>query len=215
MKSLRSICVCTLALLLAASVFAGQKKKKDARPEATTGGVRGRVRVDSGSTPEGVSVTLSRGDESVAGGSTDRKGEFEIAGVAPGIYSLTFRKGGLKTAELKPYEIRAGKTSSLSDKVFLPTDEGSIAFLNGSVFSAEGRSVGGARVELWAVAPDGSTKRVDGRVSNGMGQFSFRLKPIAGHYRVAAKADTGEAAQDVQIEGAMVYRVALSLKRAP
>lgn len=209
MIKFKTIGICLLALLLA-SVCAGQKGAK-----ATTGGVKGRVRVDSGETAEGVRVSLRRGDEEVAHDLTDRKGEFEIAGIAPGVYTLMFRKNGLKIAELKPYEVKAGKTNSLGDRVFLAVDEGSIAFVKGSVFSAEGRSIEGARVELLAVGADGATKKIDGRVTTESGQFSFRLQPTAGHYRVTAKAEGGEAVQDVEVEGAMVYRVALSLKRAP
>jgi uncharacterized protein YjhX (UPF0386 family) len=209
MIKLKTVCVCLLALLLAV-VCAGQKKTK---PTATTGGVKGKVRVDSGATPEGVRVSLRRGDdEEVAHTETNARGEFALAGVAPGVYTLMLRKTGLKTAELQPYEIKAGKINSLGDHILLPLDEGSIAFVKGSVFTAEGRSVEGARVELLIVGADGSVKKIDGRVSNESGQFSFRLKPVAGHYRVTAKGEHGEATQDVQVEGAMVYRVALSLK---
>ncbi|MDT7603731.1 MAG: hypothetical protein QOF61_1728 [Acidobacteriota bacterium] len=206
MDKFKAIGVCLLALLLSA-VCVGQKNAR-----ATTGGVKGKVRVDSGATAEGVRVSLRRGDDEVAHAETGRNGEFQIAGIAPGTYTLMFRKTGLKTAELKPYEIKAGKINSLGDHVFMPVDEGSIAFVKGSVFTAAGRSVEGARVELSLVGADGSVKKIDGRLSNESGQFSFRLKPVAGHYRVTAKGEGGEATQDVDVEGAMVYRVALSLK---
>jgi hypothetical protein len=209
MSKRNSIGVILLALLLASAPVA----QKKAQP--TTGGVRGKVRVDGSASPGGVRVTLRRGEEEVANAETDRKGEFEIGGVAPGAYSLRFQKAGLQTAELKPYEIRAGKVGSLGERVFLPVDEGSIAFLKGAVFSAEGRSVGGARVELALVRPDGTLKKIDGRVSNESGEFSFRLQPQPGRYRVTARGDGVEAAKDVQVEGAMVYRVALSLKPTP
>jgi uncharacterized protein YjhX (UPF0386 family) len=212
MNKMKIIGVSLLALLLVV-VCVGQKKSK---PVPTTGGVKGKVRVDSGATAEGVRVSLRRDDDAeVAHTETNAKGEFELAGVAPGVYTLMLRKAGLKTAELKPYEIKAGKTNSLGDHVFMPVDEGSLVFVKGSVFSAEGRSVEGARVELLSVGADGALKKIDGRVSNESGQFSFRLKPVAGHYRVTAKGERGEATQDVQVEGAMVYRVALSLKPAP
>ena len=202
-----SIVALLVVLLLSASGSVAQKKG-----QPTTGGVKGKVRVDESTSPEGVRVSLRRGEEVVAHAETDRKGEFEIGGVAAGTYALRFQKVGLQTAELKPYEIRAGKTGSLGERVFLPVDEGSIAFIKGAVFSAEGRSVSGARVELSLVKPDGTLKRIDGRVSNESGEFSFRLQPQPARYRVSAKGDDGEAAKEVQVEGAMVYRVALSLK---
>ena len=201
-----------LAVALAC-VGAAQKKSKLAAEKPTTGGVRGRVRVDSSSTPAGVRVVLHRGEEEVARAETNAKGEFEIANVAPGTYSLTFRKVGLETGEIKSLEIKPGKTVSLSDKVFLPVDEGAIAFVKGSVFTADGRSVYGAQVELLMINADGSTKRVDGRLTNESGQFSFRLKPSPARYRVTAKGDGGADSKEVEIEGAMVYRVALSLAR--
>jgi protocatechuate 3,4-dioxygenase beta subunit len=211
-KKFKTTGICLLTVLLAVTC-AAQKKSKT---EPTTGGVKGRVKVDSGASAEGVRVSLRRGeDEEVAHALTDRKGEFEIAGIAPGTYALMFRKAGLKTAELKPYVVRAGKADSLGERVFLPIDEGSITFVKGSVFSAEGRSVEGARVELYSVAADGTMKKIDGRVSNEIGEFAFRLTPVVGHYRVTAKGEGGEASQDVEVEGAVVYRVALSLKRVP
>jgi hypothetical protein len=205
----RTTAACLLALLLAA-VCAGQRQGKNA-----PGGVRGKVRVDESTTPAGVTVTVLRGDEEVARAETDRKGQYEITGLAPGVYSLTFRKAGLKTAELKPYEIRPGKIGSLGDRVYLDIDEGSIVFLKGTVFNSEGRSVANARVELLLLAADGTERKVDGRVSSESGQFSFRLKPEPARYRVAAKLDGRVDSKIVEIEGAMIYRVALSLKPAP
>lgn len=208
----RTVAASILLALLLAGVCLGQKAVKVAN---APGGVKGRVRVEESSSPAGVSVTVRRGDEEVARTQTDRKGQFEITGLAPGVYSLVFRKEGLKTAELKPYEVKPGKTGSLGERVFLGVDEGSIAFLQGSVFNAEGRSAPSVRVELLFVAADGTEKKIDGRVSNESGQFSFRLKPDQARYRVTAKADGREDSKLVEIDGAMVYRVALSLRPAP
>lgn len=194
-------------LLLLAGVGAAQK---GARP--TTGGVKGKVKVDSGHTAGGVRVAVQSGDAEVARAETDSKGNYELSGLAPGVYTLTFRKAGLKTAQRREVEIEAGKVRSLGDKVFLPVDEGAIAFVRGSVFDADGRSVHGAHVEIARVGADGSARKIDGRVTSETGTFNFRLNPNAGRYRVTAKANGREASKDVEIEGAMVYRVALSLK---
>ncbi|MCA1613717.1 MAG: carboxypeptidase regulatory-like domain-containing protein, partial [Acidobacteria bacterium] len=135
----------TIFLLAAAlaSVGAGQKKS-----QPTTGGVKGKVRVDTGSVPGGVDVTVRRGEEEIARTETDGKGQFELRGLAPGQYTLTLRKAGLKTAQIRPVEIKAGKVGSLPERVFLPADEGALVFLKGSVFDADGRSVRGARIEV-------------------------------------------------------------------
>ena len=39
---------------------------------------------------------------------------------------------------MEDIEVKAGKTRSLGDRLILTIDEGSIAFLSGSVFNADG-----------------------------------------------------------------------------
>jgi hypothetical protein len=197
-----------VALALVAPA-AAQKKKKS---EPTTGSIVGRVKVAPGATPGGVAVTVRRGDEEVARHETNSKGEFEFQGLAPGTYGLTLRKAGLEVGKLEDVQVRAGKTVSLKDKLYLPIDDGAIAHIRGSVFDANGRSVNGATVELARVEADGSSKKLDSRVSNATGSFAFRLTPERGRYRLTAKADGAEpASEEVNIDGAAIYRVALSL----
>jgi hypothetical protein len=205
-----------LALSVVGSVSAvTQKKSKKQREQPTTGAVTGRVRVESGKNAGGISVHLRRGDEEVAQTTTNAKGEFEFRGVEPGTYGLTFRKPGLQFGHMDNLEVRAGQTVSLKDHLYLPVDEGSIAFIKGSVFDAGGRSFPGARVELARVEPDGSVKKLGDQISNVTGSFVFRLPPEGARYRVTAKADGMETAtQEVTVEGAAIYRTALSLKRA-
>ncbi len=200
----KTFVVWALTLMSLASPAFGQKQ--------TTGNLKGRVRVDSGATANGVTVIARQGETEAARSVTNNKGEFEIKGLAPGIYALTFRKPGLSVGTMEKVEVRAGKTRSLSDRLFLPVDEGSIAFIRGSVFNADGRIVTGAQVELARVMPDGELKKLDGRITNFSGSFAFRLTPEAARYRITAKLDGMETAfKDIEIEGAQVYRVALSL----
>lgn len=203
-----------LSLFVAgAATTAAQKKQKNQLP--TTGGVSGRVRVDSGASASGVSVKVRRGDEEVAQATTNAKGEFEVQGLAPGSYGLTFRKAGLQVGKVEDVSVRAGKTVSLKDRLFLPIDEGSLALLRGSVFNVEGLSMLGARVELARVEPDGSLKKLDSRVSNSTGSFGFKLPPDRASYRVTVKADGAQTAtQDVEVDGAAIYRVAVTLNPA-
>jgi hypothetical protein len=206
----------TLALVIlssASSDYAAQKKPK--KPEPTTGGIAGRVKVDSSATPAGISVTVRQGDAEVTRTTTNARGEFEVQGLAPGSYGLTLRKTGLQVGRMENVEVRAGKTVSLKNHLFLPVDEGSIAHLRGSVFTSEGRGVGGARVELARVEEDGSVKKIDDRVANGYGMFAFRLPPSRARYRVTAKADGMQAGtQEVEIDGAAIFRVAVTLAPA-
>ncbi|MGI9107380.1 MAG: carboxypeptidase-like regulatory domain-containing protein [Pyrinomonadaceae bacterium] len=199
---------CFLLLLLALSV-AAQKSK-------TTGSIKGKVKTESGASAEGVKVIAQQDEKESASATTDRKGQFEITGLAPGRYSLTFRKPGLSVAEIKDVEVIAGKSRSLGGDLKLPVDEGSLVFVNGSVFNEAGRSLEGARVELARVEANGAVKKLDGRVSNRSGEFSFRLPVATARYRVTAKMDgLTTISKDVEVEGAAVYRVALSLKPAP
>lgn len=199
-----------LLLSLAAPASADQKKPK--KPEPTTGGISGRVKVPSGQSAAGISVTIRRGDEEVTRTTTNSKGEFDVQGLEPGRYGMTLRKPGLEIGRTEDLEVRAGKTLSLKDNLFLGIDEGSIAHLRGSVFTAAGRGVGGAKVELARIEEDGSLRKIDDRVANNYGMFAFRLPPSHARYRVTAKADGMQAGtQDVEVDGAAIFRVAVTL----
>ena len=101
---------------------------------------------------------------------------------------------------------------SLSDRLFLSVDEGSITFLRGSIFDENGRSLPNARVELARILDDGSVKKLDSRVTNETGSFVFRLSADTAKYRVTAKADGRQpASRDVDVDSAAVYRIAISL----
>ena len=196
-------------LLLPLALFSSALAQKG---DLLTGGIKGKIRVDGTATASGVSVVARQGDTEVAQTTTNGKGEFELRGLKPGSYGLTFRKTGLSVGRLEGVEVRAGKIKTLNDRLYLPVDEGSIAFLSGSVFDQGGKSFRGARVELALIRPDGTLKTLSSRVSNGTGSFSFRLTPTAARYRVTAKADGMQTAtEDVEIEGAAVFRVALTL----
>ena len=179
--------------------------------DKSLGAIKGRVRVETG-TPAGVTVVVRRGEKEVTRSTTDKGGEFLVSRLTPGIYGVTFRKPGLSIGSLEDIEVKAGKTRSLGDRLILTIDEGSIAFLSGSVFDAAGRSVPNAKVELFRVQEDGTTKKIDGRVTTETGSFKFRLSPEPAKYRVSVKANGAEAvSKDQEIDGAAVYHVALSL----
>jgi len=207
MSKLRTTGTLFLLLLLAVGV-AAQKNK-------TTGSIKGKVKTESGSA-EGVRVTARQGEREAAAAATDRKGQFELDGLAPGRYSITFRKPGLSVAEIKDFEVVAGKTRSLGGDLVLPVDEGSLVFIKGSVFNEEGLSLRGVQIELARIGSDGMTKKIDGRMTTGSGDFAFRLPAQTARYRVTAKMDGRETtSKDVEVDGAAVYRVALSLKPKP
>lgn len=203
MKFNRSLFFVLVVILLAGNVLAQDK---------STGSVKGKVKVETG-TPAGVAIVVRQGDREVARGLTDRKGEFLVSRLSPGLYGVTLRKAGLSVGTIENVEVKAGKTRSLGDNLVLAIDEGSIAFIKGSVFNESGHSVPNVRVELAKIQDDGTVKKIDGRVSNEIGAFVFRLSPDPGKYRLTAKPNGGEpVSQDVEVDGASVQRVALSIK---
>ena len=195
-----------LFLLLSFSCFAQDKK---------TGAIKGKVRVEKGS-PSGVAVILLQGDHEVSRTLSDKRGDFVMSRVAPGTYSVKFRKAGLSVGTIDDVTVRAGQTRPLGDRLYLTIDEGSIAFIRGSVFTEDGRSVPGVRVDLARIINEKSTQKLDSRVTGETGEFVFRLPPETAKYRVTLKADgTEPASKDVEVESAVVYRVALAYKKNP
>jgi hypothetical protein len=206
MSRFKTIFAAAFLLFIVAASAAAQDK--------TTGSIRGRVRVETGK-PSEVAVIVRQGEREITQGVTNSKGEFTINGLLPGIYSVTFRKPGLSVGTVNNVEVRAGKVRTLGDRLVLTVDEGSIAFLRGSIFDPAGRSVPGARVEISRIEADGSLKKIADRITTETGQFAFRLPPEKARYRVTAKAGGAEdASQEITIDDAVVYRIALTLEPA-
>jgi len=179
------------------------------------GAIKGKVRVEKGSA-EGVVVVLRQSDHEVSRVSTDRKGDFLISRITPGVYGLTFRKPGLAVGSIENLEVKAGKTRSLGDHLVLSIDEGSIAFIRGSVFTQAGRSVPNVRVELARVVSDNEVQKLDARVTGETGEFVFRVPPDVVKYRLTLQAEGAESvSKDVEVDGAAVFRVALTYKPIP
>ena len=110
-------------------------------------------------------------------------------------------------------QVTAGKTRTLSDRLFLSVDEGSLAFVRGSVFTESGLSVPNVRVEIARVTSENSIEKLDSRITGETGEFVFRLPPDVAKYRVTLKADGAKSnSRDVEIDGAAIYRVALTYK---
>ena len=199
------------ALLLALALTASTQESQRSR-----GGIKGKVRVDGNSTPDKVAVILRRGDEEIKRVETNGKGEFEMRGLEPGLYGLTFRKPGLSVGRMENIEVRAGKVRAIGgDRLFLPVDEGSLAFIRGSVFDRDGRVVPGAHVELARLLPDGSARKVDTRVTTESGFFMFRLRPDPARYRITSRAEGLETTtQQGEVEGAVRTNIAITVPAA-
>ena len=200
--------VAATALLLLAS-FAGTAQDKN------TAAIKGKVRVEKGS-PAGVAVLLLQGEKEVTRTVTGKRGDFVLSRVAPGSYSVKFRKPGLSVGTVDDISVKAGQTRTLGDRLYLTIDEGSIAFIRGSVFTEDGRSVPGVRIDLVRVIDEKSVQKLDSRMTGETGEFVFRLPPDPARYRLTLKADGAElVSKEVEVESAVVYRVVLTYKRNP
>ena len=205
MRLTRSILTTTLLLLLSISCFA---------QERSTGSIKGKVKVERGSAA-GVAVILLQGDQEVSRTTTDKRGDFTLARIAPGTYSVKFRKPGLSVGTIDAVLLKSGQTRTFKD-LFLGVDEGSIAFIRGSVFTDIGRSVPGVRVELTRVLSENSTEKLEARVTGETGEFVFRVPPEVAKYRLTLKAEgAAPATKDVEVDGAAIYRTALIWKPNP
>ncbi|HSQ24553.1 MAG TPA: carboxypeptidase-like regulatory domain-containing protein, partial [Pyrinomonadaceae bacterium] len=121
---------------------------------------------------------------------------------------------GLSVGTIDDVSVKAGQTRTLGDRLYLTVDEGSIVFIRGSVFTEEGRSVPGVRVDLARIIDQNSIQKLDSRITGETGEFVFRLPPDVAKYRLTLKADgTEPASKDVAVDNAAVYRVALTYKK--
>ncbi|MDT4969487.1 MAG: hypothetical protein QOJ64_4224 [Acidobacteriota bacterium] len=199
-----------LFLVLALSGVAASAQDK------SVGGIKGKVRLKGEGPVAGVQVSLRQKERELAHVNTNGKGEFQLKNLTPGTYGLTFHKEGLSMGTLEGVIVKPGKTNELSDRLILTINESAVAKLGGSVFNPGGLSVPNVRIELARIKSDGRARRIDARITNESGQFVFRLSPEKAMYRVTAKPDGAEAqSKDVEVDGAMIYRVAFTIERPP
>jgi Carboxypeptidase regulatory-like domain len=184
-----------------------------AAQDKTSGAIKGKVRVERGS-PSGVAVILLDGDREVTRVQSDKRGDFAISHVAPGVYSVRLRKPGLMVGTIDDVAVKAGQTRTLGDHLYLSVDAGSLALINVSVFDQNGRSVPDVRVDLMKVISDNQVEKVDTHETDESGQFIFRLPPAPAKYRlIIMSSDAERFSRDIEIEMAARYSVALTYKK--
>ena len=176
-----------------------------------TASLKGKVRDENGKNLANVSVVLRQGEKEVKSATTDKNGEFMFDNLKPGVYGLTFRKAGLTTTSLEDLTLRAGDKFQLKDKITMDVNEGDLALIRVSVFTAEGRSAAGIKVELMRISADGSMKKLEEGFTGLYGQFAFRRTPDAAQYRIIAKIASNPASEVVNVDGAAIYRTAIQL----
>src|SRR5437870_8563335 len=108
MNSKKLICASGLVLLAGFLCLAQDKN---------TGAIKGKVRVEKGSAA-GVAVILRQEDREIMRTTTDKRGDFVVARITPGVYGITLRKAGLAIGSIENIEVRAGQTRALGDHLF-------------------------------------------------------------------------------------------------
>lgn len=182
-----------------------------ANAQPTAGGLKGKVRATNGSAISKATVTISKDGVDVKSAASTSDGSFQVNGLEPGFYGLKVEAAGYATGSLFSVEVKKNKVRDLGDKLFLKTDQGTQMILRGSVFFKEGTSVTGAKIELERIGADGSVKEVGDTYSSVSGEFIFRQPGEAAKYRVTAKYKGTSNSKEITVEGAAVYRLAITL----
>lgn len=175
-----------------------------------TGGVKGRVRSMRGDTIAGATVTARRDSKEIRTATSDQKGEFRLTGLDPGTYNFAFDAKGYATGVKYGVEIKKGKIKDLGDRLYLQVDQGTRVIVRGSVFFKDGRSVTAAKVELVRL-DDTGTRKIATTYTNYLGEFGFSQPEGKATYRVTAKYKDSTATKDIEVDSAMVYRIAVRL----
>lgn len=176
-----------------------------------TGGLKGKVRTTNGDGIASAVVTARQKGEDVKSVTADSKGNFVLENLKPGLYNLVFSKNGYSSGVLYNVEVKKKKTGDLGERLVLSVDQGTQVIIKGSVFAADGRSAGGAKVEIERISSDGSIKKVGSSVASYSGEFTFRFDEGAAKYRVTASMKDSKASKEVEVDSAAVYRLAITL----
>jgi hypothetical protein len=176
-----------------------------------TGGVKGKVRTESGNGIPNATIRVRQTDSDLKTVTADRNGNFIIDGLAPGKYNVLFDASGYSSGVLHNVEVRKKGIRDLGDRLMLTVDRGTLVLVQGSVFFKEGTSVTGAKIEVEEIAADGSTKKVGSSYTNSSGEFTFRRPPGRSKLRVTASLKGVKASKELDVEEAAIYRVAISL----
>lgn len=180
-----------------------------------TGGAKGKVRnlKDEGIANATISARQKGVDLKTV--KTDDKGNFKIDGLEPGIYNLAFEARGYSAAVQYNVEIKKGKIRDLGDRLILMVDRGSRVIVRGTVFYKTGHMALGARVLIERINSDGSARKLGETSVNDLGEFSFSQPEGPAKLRVTATLKGGKGVKEIDVDSAMVYRVAVAIDSEP
>ena len=180
----------------------------------STGGVKGKVRTTRGNGIASATVTARQKGVDVKSVKANSNGEFVLAGLSSGRYNLVFEAPGYSSGVLYNVEVNKNKTSELGDRLILTQDQGNMIILKGSVFTKEGFSIPGAKVEIEKVSSDGSTRSLGSIYSSESGEFTFRPQS-ASKLRVTATYKGVSSSKEIDVDDPAIYRLAITLDIQP
>ena len=176
----------------------------------STGGVKGKVRTTQGTGVPNATITARQKGIDIRSAKSNSKGEFVLAGLQNGLYNMVFHAPGYSSGVLYNVEVRKNKTSDLGDRLILTSDQGAQIILKGSVFSKEGFSIPGAKIEIEVVESGGGTKRLGNTFTSQSGEFTYRPRSAA-KLRVTATYKGVTASKEIEVDQPAIYRLAISL----
>lgn len=175
------------------------------------GGLKGKVRDTKGKSISGVTITVRQKGEDLKSVKSDSQGEFVMEGLKPGIYNVVFERDGYGAGVLYNVEVQKKRVGDLGNRLVMSVDQGTLVIINGSVFNQFGGSIYGAKVEIERIS-DSSTKKLGSSYTSQSGEFIFRFPAKNDRFRVTAKAKGISATKEIEVNGAAVYRLALTLE---
>lgn len=178
---------------------------------AQTGGIKGKVRTSNGGGISGAEITVRQNGEDLKSVKTDSKGNFLLEGLKPGKYNVVFSRKGYSSGLLSDVEIVGEKIRDLGDRLILTADQGEFVIINGSVYNPAGFAVYGAKIKVERILSNGSTKKLETGYTGRTGEFTFKFADETAKFRVTASAKGAEASKEIEVEGAAIYRLAITL----
>jgi hypothetical protein len=179
--------------------------------EAETGGVKGKVRNAKGSGIGEATITARLNGKDIKSVKSDAKGNFQMTGLAPGVYNFVFEKPGYGAGVKYNVGVKSKSVVNLGDNLALMQDQGTLVLINGSVYNQDGRSITGAKIEIERIGADGSTKKIATAYTNVSGEFTLRQSEGNAKFRVTATIKGVSAAKEISVDSAGVYRLAITL----
>lgn len=177
----------------------------------STGGLKGKVRTQSGSGIAGATVIARQNGADLKTATANGKGEFVLDGLNSGVYNLVFDAKGYSSGVLYNVEVKKNKVNDLGERLILSRDQGSMVIVKGSIFFKDGTSVIGAKVDIERINSDGSVKKLGSGSTNISGEFTYRQTEGAAKLRITAYYNKASGSKEIDVSEPAIYRLAISL----